>query len=326
MDNMNIRTDKRANRKISRTAICRLLIVAVTFPVLGGCVKDDLYNTAHPDKGAVKITTDWSGRSSDAVIPHRYVLRIGTHEQTVSGETNAFGTLFLPGKQDLLVWHTAQGITVSGTTVSGNTVNGTIATINTLPDGTLDPTPGHLFSAARELDIAKDDTLSVTLPMKQYIRRLVLTLKLSPGDEQRIGSTAATLTGIASATDLVTGKLTDSAGKTVIPTFVLTTDTPESRSDTPETRSPAQPVLSATLHLMGAATGEQQLLTLEITLTDGDVHTVTTDLTEMLKDFRTGTDMEPLTLDAALSLPTEAGIGATITPWKEVNNGDINVN
>lgn len=76
---------------------------------------------------------------------------------------------------------------------------------------------------------------------------------------------------------------------------------------------------------MGVTTGEQQLLTLEITLTGGDVHTVTTDLTEILKDFRTG-DMEPLTLDAALSLPTEAEIGATITPWKEVNNGDINVN
>lgn len=316
MDNMNIRTGKRANRKISRTAICRLLIVAVTFPMLGGCVKDDLYNTTHPDKGAVKVTTDWSGHSSDAVIPDQYVLRIGTQEQTVSGETNAFNTLFLPGKQDLLVWHTAQGITVSG-----NTVTGTIATINTLPDGTLEPTPGHLFSAARELDIAKDDTLSVTLPMKQYIRRLILTLKLNPGDEQRIGSTAATLTGIASATNLATGELVGSEGKTVVPAFALTTDT-----DAPQSRAAGQPALSATLHLMGAATGEQQLLTLEITLTDGDVHTVTTDLTEMLKDFRTGTDMEPLTLDAALSLPTEAGIGATITPWKEVNNGDINVN
>lgn len=310
MDNMNIRTDKRANRKIEWTSICKLLIFAVTFQVLGGCVKDDLYNTTHPDKGAVKITTDWSELSLDAVIPDQYVLRIGTQEQTVSGETNAFGTLFAPGGQDLLIWHTAEGTTVSGT----------IATINTLPDGTLEPMPGYLFSAARELDIVKDDTLRVTVPMKQYIRRLVLTLKLNPGDEQRISSTAATLTGIASATNLATGELVGSEGKTVVPAFTLTTD-----ADSPESRSTGQPVLSATLHLMGVITGEQQLLTLEITLTGGDVHTVTTDLTEILKDFRTG-DMEPLTLDAALELPTEAEIGATITPWKEVNNGDINVN
>lgn len=73
---MNIRTDKRANRKIEWTGICKLLIFAVTFQLLGGCVKDDLYNTTHPDKGAVKITTDWSEVSSDAVLPDQYVLSI----------------------------------------------------------------------------------------------------------------------------------------------------------------------------------------------------------------------------------------------------------
>ena len=36
---------------------------------LSSCVKDDLYNTPHPDKGAVEVTTDWTGRSSDAVVP-----------------------------------------------------------------------------------------------------------------------------------------------------------------------------------------------------------------------------------------------------------------
>lgn len=281
---------------------------AATLLLLGGCVKDDLYNTPHPEKGAVKVTTDWSGRSSDAILPGSYVLRIGTQEQTVSAETNTFHTLLAPGKQDLLVYHTAEGTTVSGT----------IATISTLPDGTLEPMPDYLFAATRELDIVKDDTLSVTVPMKQYIRRLVLTLKLNPGDEQRIGSTAATLTGIASATNLATGQLAGSEGKTVIPAFALVAHAPLSRA------TATQPAIFATLHLIGAAAGETQLLTLNITQTDGTVHTVSTDLTEMLKDFRTG-DMEPLMLDATLELPTEAEIGATITPWKEVNNGDIEV-
>ena len=44
---------------------------------LSSCVKDDLYNTPHPDKGAVEVTTDWTGRSSDAVVPADYILRIG---------------------------------------------------------------------------------------------------------------------------------------------------------------------------------------------------------------------------------------------------------
>nr|WP_294482218.1 FimB/Mfa2 family fimbrial subunit [uncultured Bacteroides sp.] len=311
MDNMNIRTDKRANQKIKWTAIGKLLIFAAVLLLPVGCVKDDLYNTPHPDKGAVKVTTDWSGRSSDAVLPDSYVLRIGDKEQTVSGETNAFSTLFAPGGQDLLVWHNAEGTTVGGTT----------ATINTLPDGTLEPMPGYLFSAARELDIVKDDTLRVTVPMKQYIRRLVLTLKLNPGDELRISSTAATLTGIASATNLATGELVGSEGKTVIPAFALATD-----AYAPESRATGQPVLSATLHLMGVIIGERQMLTLEIMLTGGGVQTVSTDLTEMLKNFRTDDDKEPLVLDASLELPVEVEAGATITDWDVVDNGDIKVN
>lgn len=236
----------------------------------------------------------------------------------MSRETNAFGSLFAPGKQALLVWHNTEGIAVNNTT----------ATVNTLEDGTLEATPGYLFSAARELEIVKDDTLRITLPMKQHIRKLTLTLKLNPGDEHRISSTTATLTGIASATDLATGKLVGSEGKTVVPVFVLTPGAyvPISRTDTPQSRTNVQPALSATLHLMGVATGEQQLLALEITLTSGDVHTVTTDLTEMLKDFRTDEDMEPLVLDAALELPTEAGFTATIGDWNVKDNGDITVN
>lgn len=288
-----------------------IMVCAAALLLLVGCVKDDLYNTPHPDKGAVKVTTDWNERSSDAILPDSYILRIGTQEQTVSGETNAFNTLFAPGGQDLLVYHNAEGITISGTT----------ATVNTRADGTLEPAPGYLFSAFATLEIVKDDTLQVVVPMLQHIRHLTLTLKLNPGDEQRIGSTAATLTGIASAVDLAAGTIAATDGKIVAPAFVLGTDA----TLAPGTRSSGQPALSANLRLMGAATGEQQLLTLEITLTDGKVQTVTTDLTESLKNFSTGS-MEPLALDATLQLPAEAEISATITPWKEVNNGDINVN
>lgn len=133
---------------------------------LSSCVKDDLYNTPHPDKGAVEVTTDWTGRSSDAVVPADYILRIGGEEQTVQGETNAFKSLFLPRTQSLLAYHQTEGVTISGTT----------ATVNTLEDGTLNPMPGFLFSASKELDIQKDDTLKVVVPMMQRIRTLALTL------------------------------------------------------------------------------------------------------------------------------------------------------
>lgn len=85
MDRMTIRTDKRAIPIIKLAFVGKLLIFALVTLLLGGYIKDDLYNTPHPDKGAVRVTTDWSGASSDAVLPQSYILRIGTQEQTASG-------------------------------------------------------------------------------------------------------------------------------------------------------------------------------------------------------------------------------------------------
>ena len=183
--------------------------------------------------------------------------------------------------------------------------------------------PGYLFSAARKLEIEKDDTLKVTVPMQQRIRNLALTLKLKAGDEQRIRSTAATLTGITSAVDMATGAIAATEGKTVILAFVLGTDDGGMRA-AGHIRATGQPQLSATMRLLGVTAGEKQILTLTITLTDGFMQTITIDLTDALKNF--GGDMEPLELPATLELPTAAGMSATITGWNVIDNGDIKVN
>lgn len=297
MDKMDIHKKYDANKKTKWVGKGRWLIFALAIFQLAGCVKDDLYNTPHPDKGAVQVTTDWTGRSSDAVVPDSYILRMDGKEQTVNDETNAFKSLFLPGTQNLLAYHQAEGITISGTT----------ATVNMLEDGTLNPMPGFLFSASKELTIQKDDTLKVTLPMMQRICTLVLTLKLNPGDEQRIASTAATLTGIAPAVDLATGAIISTGAKTMLPAFAPGTDDGK-------TRATGQPVLSATMRLLGMVAGAQQMLTLEITLTNGDVQIFTTDLTEALKNFG-GDKMEPLELDATLELPVDGNYDGEISGW-----------
>lgn len=328
MDKMNIHKRYDADKKKKSVGKGGWLVFALALLQLTACVKDELYNTPHPDKGAVQITTDWTRRSSDAVLPTDYILRIGdaeqtprntdsaepatrstgSEEQTVSGETNVFKSLFLPGTQSLLVYHRAEGITISGTT----------ATVNTLADGTLNPMPGFLFSAAKELNIQKDDTLKVTIPMMQHIRTLTLTLKLNPGDDLRIAGTTATLTGIAPAVDLTTGSVTATEGKTVVPTFVLGTEGVG-------TGATGNPVLAASMRLLGVMTGEKQELGIAVALTNGTVQTIVTDLTEALKDF-SGGELEPLMLDATLTLPSEAGISATISDWNVVENGDITVN
>lgn len=297
-----------SNRKIKFAGMFRMAIFVSLLLLSASCVKDDLHNTPHPDKGAVKVTTDWTGRSSDAILPGSYVLRTGGNEQTVSGETNAVNTLFDPGRQELLVYHRTEEISIDGN----------IATVNTRADGTLEPMPGFLFSAAKELDIVADDTVRVTIPMQQHIRTLTLSLNLKPGEELRIGTAAATLTGIASSIDLTTGTVQAAEGKTVVPAFAIGTNDRR-------TRATGNPVLSATMRLLGVVTGEKQVLTLVITLADGYVQTISTDLTELLKNFGHA-EMEPLELDAALELPVASGVGGKISDWNVVDNGDIKVN
>ena len=306
MDRMTIRTDKRAIPIIKSAFTDKLLIFALAILQLTGCAKDDRHNTPHPDRGAVRITTDWSGRSSDASVPGSHTLRIGAESQEVTGETNTFKSLLAPGSYRLLAYNTPEGVSITGNT----------ATVDTKDDGTLTPQPGYLFSATKELDVEADDTLKVTLPMQQHIRSLTLTLELAEGDTERIAGTTATLTGIAHSLDLTTGEQNaGQTGRTVAPEFKLSTVTP--------TRAEGKPALAALLRLMGVITGERQTLTLTVSLKDGSVQTLVTDLTDLLKGF--GGTMEALRLDALLNLPTEGDMGGTITGWKEVDNGDITI-
>lgn len=294
------------NRKINLSGICKLLIFAAVCQSFGSCVKDDLHNTPHPDKGAVRVTTDWSGRSSEASVPGSHTLRIGEENQEVTAEINIFKNLLAPGSYRLLAYNTPEGVSVTGNT----------ATVDTKDDGTLTPQPGYLFSAAKELDVAADDTLKVTLPMQQHIRSLTLTLEMAEGDKERIAGTTATLTGIAHSLDLATGEQTaGQTGRTVAPEFKFSTVTP--------TRAEGKPALAAMLRLMGVIAGERQTLTLAVSLADGSVQTLVTDLTDLLKDF--GGTMEALRLDALLNLPTAGSMGGTITGWKEVDNGNITI-
>ena len=290
MDKMTIRTDKRAIPIIKWAFTGKLLIFALATLQLNGCAKDDRHNTPHPDRGAVRITTDWSGRSSDASVPGSHTLRIGEESQEVTAETNTFKSLLAPGSYRLLAYNTPEGVSVTGNT----------ATVDTKDDGTLTPQPGYLFSAGKELDVAADDTLKVTLPMQQHIRSLTLTLQLAEGDKERIAGTSATLTGIAHSLDLITGEqTTGQTGQTVSPEFRISTVTP--------TRAEGKPALAALLRLMGVITGERQTLTLTVSLKDGSVQALVTALTDLLTGF--GGTMEALRLDALLNLPGAGDMG-----------------
>lgn len=58
---------------IVRKTVLPVAMAALTFAVsMTGCVKDELFNTPHPDKGAVVVTTDWTDALVEATVPDTY--------------------------------------------------------------------------------------------------------------------------------------------------------------------------------------------------------------------------------------------------------------
>ena len=255
-----------------------LLYLIGAVAILTSCVKDDLYDTPHPDRGAVVVTTDWSGKSTEADIPQAYTLRIGGREQNVSAATNVFDALLAPGGYGLTVYNSPEGISIDGNKATVNPVDLT---------GAIEPHPGYLFASHQDISVVADDTLHVTAPMRQYVRRLDIELTATEGDYSRVQSATATLSGVASAADMATGD-----------------------------RSVAAQVTNAF---------RQDDNKFTIFFNNGDTQRVVSDLTEDIRDFNNGT--KPVKLTGNLLLPVEAGVtGATITGWNEVESGNGDAN
>lgn len=267
---------------------------------LTSCVKDELFNTPHPDKGAVVLTADWSERSSACAAPTEYMLHHTCCEKTsctMDGTVpGCVPSLFAEGTHTLVAHNTADKITIDRQT----------ATVATVKEGHIDPMPGYLLTTVQRADVVKDDTVRVTLPMRQRVRDMRIELTVTEGDPGQIESVTGTLTGVASAFDLVEQKLTGAEASALLPF---------SRSGNK---------LTADARLLGFI-GTTPAFTLEVRFADGRTQTVRNDrFADAVKEF--GSDMtETFVLTNNLNLPVEAGMEATIEDWKPGNDGGEDV-
>lgn len=280
------------NKKTHYTAILTTALV-LSFT---SCVKDELFNTPHPDKGVVIVTTDWSAKSAEAEMPQSYMLRVGTEEQNVNGIINQFKTLLPQGRYELTVYNTPEHIGVSGN----------MATVAESKAGYMEPMPGYLFTAHQAIDVTADDTLRVTVPVRQLVRLLNVELSVTEGDYSRVQSATATLDGVASKVDIVTEERSAAAKAQ----NVLTQN--ESKFTT-------------SFRLLGVVPSASCTLTVSILFSNGDTKQIDSDITGQLAAFNDRT--EPMTLTGNLLLPIKAGVtDATITDWNETDGGSVDAN
>lgn len=272
-----------------------LMYGAISALLLASCVKDEVYNTSHPDKGAVSIHVNLPQGMGD------YTVEIDGQSVQGSGATIVYPTLLSPGEHNLLMYNHPDGLTIADGIARVNAMADTKSNGNAIL-----PIPSCLYSASTTCTVTADDTVRIELDPLRRMRDLHFELTVAEGDPERIASVEGVLSGIAG-------------------TYTLATESP---SREPMTTAPTFTRdgnrVTADARLLGTA-GETQILVLTLRFTDGKVQTIENDLTEMLRTFHT--DMQtPLKISGTLLTPTAANPGTvTITDWQVQEVVDITI-
>lgn len=278
------------------SSVCTVAITLAMVFSLTGCVKDELYDTPHPDKGAIVVQIDWGDLLPEA-IADSYILNVDGYEQTASGTTNTVERLAEPGEHTLMVYNCPDGISI----------NGDIASVNEFISGRavgsrIMPQPGYLLSMSQTIHVEKDDTLHITAKPHQWVRQLDMELSVTEGDYDRIAAVTGTLSGVERSVDIRKGERQGTAA------FVRSTFTVEGDK------------CRISFRLIGIVPAERQMLTVDINFSNGDTQSIVSDLSEQMARFHDSN--APLTLTGSLRLPVESGVAGTIEGWQIADGGN----
>lgn len=271
---------------------------------LTSCVKDDLYDTPHPDHGRITVCADWTACGKDVPKPEKWTISIGDYTAEETGNTHEAKLLFEPGDYRLITYNPADGITVTGTTAivsAASTGRG-----NTFIIGN----PGWLFTAVQDIVIEKDREHLFTAAMRQQVRQFTLIIEPTGDTADAIGSIGGSLSGIAGTLDFAT--VTHGSPSDVKLDFTKITEGADAGK------------WKATVRLLGI-TGDKQRLSATVTFAGGNPQPVIieSDLSAALAGFNNDKTI-PLALGGSMvETPSAAGITATIDKWVEVNVGNI---
>ena len=269
--------------------------VLLTASLLSSCVKDTLYDTPHPDRGAVTVSL--TGVSAD----DDYVLDIDGKATGIDGSPFTAPDLLTPGAHSLVAYNHADGFTFDGRTARVDALSG-----KSRADGaSVIPLPGYLKTVSQEITVTADDTLRVNAVPMQRVRDLQLELEVTQGRPELIQSVTATLSGIAGIFDMEKGQTIGEPTSTV---FSFTRDGSK---------------LTADARLLGTM-GDVQALVLDIVFTDGGrTQRTEVDLTEALADFNSDmTTAYRVTGTLETPVGMEEGKGE-ITGWETGDGGDV---
>ena len=279
-----------------KTKQCIAVICLVISLLLPSCVKLELFNTAHPDKGAVVVEPDWSDALAESTVPQAYFVRVDNIECELSGKSACFPELLTPGTYNLLVYNSVDGIDISGTIAKVQKEN-----------GFLRPQPDYLFSALKEMTVTADDTLLVEVPMVRRLCPITLNFSLLGKNAGKVAAIEASLDGIAGSVDLQSGEVGMESNAVKL--------------DIVEKNTADGIIHEMQCRVVGVCEGKPQTLTITLTMDGGYVCKVTSDLTSFLKGLNVS--MKPIVLEGEVEAPVDGSFSATIEDWETASEENI---
>lgn len=274
------------------------LLAAFSTLLTVGCndKENPVYNTSHPDLGAISLSADWSERAEGVNLPSTYTVELNGTTAELDIHSSVIPGLFAPGSASLSAWNTPQGFNITDRKATLALEPGTQGLHTSQAD--------WLFSGSTDITILADDTLHTALTMRQRMRLLRFELTVAEGEYNRIASIYATLSGIATTIDLRTGMPTDATGTA----FIALQRTGNKISG--EARLPGISAAMQELTVILSYEGNEPL-----------PQTTRSDLSQQLTDFNDG-KLSIVTLSGNLRSPISVHAGSTVIDWISGNGED----
>ena len=283
------------------------IFAGIAATALSSCVKDTIYDA----KGKIEVTTVWNNISADAAMPSEYTMHLqwttpdvriegGDHTVTASGDKYTFNGIAI-GDYSLSAYNTPDGVIINGNRAAIAIAYG---------GGGIIANPGTMFSGdyhdyTSTIHVAPAATYYATVNMVQLMRSIDLVLNVIEGDYDRIASATATLNGVYGAIDFITHSA-DPADRT---------------RTTAERLRQSEALLTAQFRLFAIPEADYSNMSLKVDILfdNGDIRTITSDISGVTKDF--GKAVNPLTVTADLRLPVKGGFIGSIDGWKVADGG-----